>query len=314
MSTLLGVWTRGSFCMMKLSVILVVAVVVSALSQDAVLAAPVRPLARAHAHNDYEHDNPLSDALEHGFTSVEADIFLVNGELLVAHDPWDLDPARSLKSLYLDPLRARIQANDGSVYETPADFRLLIDVKTEAESTWAVLRDVLAEYADVFSGHDANGKIDGPVMAIVSGNRARATMQGEATRYAFYDGRISADLSADPTFVPLVSQNWNSLFSWKGVGAMPVAERNRLDKFVSTAHANGQIVRFWETPDAPGTARDNLWQTLIDADVDLINTDDLAGLQAFLLANDPQAMVPEPATLGLMAAAGPMGLLARRWV
>ncbi len=33
-------------------------------------------LSQAHAHDDYEHDRPLLDALEHGFTSVEADIWL----------------------------------------------------------------------------------------------------------------------------------------------------------------------------------------------------------------------------------------------
>ena len=39
------------------------------------------PLFQAHAHNDYEHARPLHDALEHGFWSVEADIYLVDGEL-----------------------------------------------------------------------------------------------------------------------------------------------------------------------------------------------------------------------------------------
>ncbi len=43
------------------------------------------PLARAHAHNDYRHHRPLLDALAHGFTSVEADVFLVDDQLLVAH-------------------------------------------------------------------------------------------------------------------------------------------------------------------------------------------------------------------------------------
>ncbi len=63
------------------------------------------PLRRAHAHNDYEHPRPLLDALSHGFTSVEADIHLVDGQLLVAHDPIDLDPSRTLESLYLAPWR-----------------------------------------------------------------------------------------------------------------------------------------------------------------------------------------------------------------
>ena len=36
----------------------------------------VVPLPNAHAHNDYEHKRPLFDALDHGFCSVEADVFL----------------------------------------------------------------------------------------------------------------------------------------------------------------------------------------------------------------------------------------------
>src|SRR5437660_742306 len=67
-----------------------------------------RPLRRAHAHNDYEHPRPLFDALDHRFGSVEADVFLVDGRLLVAHDPTELDPTRTLEALYLDPLAERV--------------------------------------------------------------------------------------------------------------------------------------------------------------------------------------------------------------
>ena len=33
-------------------------------------ATQVRPLQKAHAHNDYEHERPLLDALDHGFTAL----------------------------------------------------------------------------------------------------------------------------------------------------------------------------------------------------------------------------------------------------
>ena len=39
------------------------------------------PLLHGHAHNDYLHPRPLLDALDQGFCSVEADIFLVDGKL-----------------------------------------------------------------------------------------------------------------------------------------------------------------------------------------------------------------------------------------
>jgi hypothetical protein len=61
-----------------------------------------------HAHNDYEHERPLHEALELGFCSVEADVHLVAGSLLVAHDLGDTDPERTLQSLYLGPLRVSL--------------------------------------------------------------------------------------------------------------------------------------------------------------------------------------------------------------
>ncbi|HOK78354.1 MAG TPA: hypothetical protein PLW35_11615, partial [Verrucomicrobiota bacterium] len=68
-------------------------------------------LARAHAHNDYEHARPLLDALECGFCSFEADVHLVDGELLVAHDRIRTRPERTLTALYLEPLRRRVLEN-----------------------------------------------------------------------------------------------------------------------------------------------------------------------------------------------------------
>src|SRR5262245_17162471 len=59
-----------------------------------------KPQTRLHAHNDYEHPRPLLDALDHGFCSIEADIFLVDGQLLVAHDRTSLSPERTLEKLY----------------------------------------------------------------------------------------------------------------------------------------------------------------------------------------------------------------------
>ena len=101
------------------------------------------PLTRAHAHNDYEHPRPLFDALDCGFGSVEADIWLVKGELLVAHDFFQLRSERTLEKLYLAPLRERVKANGGRVYKDGPAFYLMIDVKSDAKETYAALAKVL---------------------------------------------------------------------------------------------------------------------------------------------------------------------------
>ncbi|MFE4664274.1 phosphatidylinositol-specific phospholipase C/glycerophosphodiester phosphodiesterase family protein [Streptomyces sp. NPDC056716] len=244
-----------------------------------------RPLWRAHAHNDYEHPRPLLDALDHRFGSVEADIYLVGDQLLVAHDPEDLDPARTLESLYLDTLAARVKANHGWVYGGHrTSFQLLIDIKTEGASTYLELDRHLKRYKSLFTTY-SRGRVDpGAVTAVISGDRAaRVPMAAQTERRAFYDGRL-ADLgsSAPASFVPLISDNWTLNFTWRGVGAFPAAERQKLRAIVDAAHARRQTVRFWATPDLAGPARDALWGELLAADVDFINTDDLLGLEAFL--------------------------------
>ncbi|MGW7267523.1 phosphatidylinositol-specific phospholipase C/glycerophosphodiester phosphodiesterase family protein [Streptomyces sp. NPDC054842] len=248
-----------------------------------------RPLWRAHAHNDYEHPRPLFDALDHRFGSVEADIYLVDGQLLVAHDPVDLDPARTLEALYLNPLAARVRANHGSVYRGDRrPLQLLIDIKTEGAATYLELDRLLRRHRHLFTSY-AHGRVHpGAVTAVISGDRAaRVPMEAQRERRAFYDGRL-ADLgtAAPASFVPLISDNWTLNFTWLGVGRFPDAERRKLRGIVASAHARGQRVRFWATPDLAGPARDAVWGELLAAGVDHLNTDDLAGLEAFLDAHD----------------------------
>jgi hypothetical protein len=242
--------------------------------------------ASGHAHNDYEHARPLFDALEHGFTSVEADIWLRDGQLLIGHDEGDLDPARTLQSLYLEPLKARVAETNGSVHGDGAPFFLVIDIKSDGEATYARLAEVLTGFADMLA-REVDGAVEpGAVTAIISGNRPRAKMEAETERFAFYDGRLG-DLEGglDAAFMPLVSDNWTRHFSWMGNGEMPATERKKLEEVVAAAHAKGYALRFWATPDLPGPAREALWRTLSEAGVDLINTDDLPGLAAFLASD-----------------------------
>ena len=244
-----------------------------------------RPLWRAHAHNDYEHPRPLFDALDHRFGSVEADIFLVGDQLLIGHDATELDPSRTLESLYLEPLSALVKANHGSVYRGwRHPLQLLIDIKTEGSSTYLELDRHLLRYKHLFTTYTHGRVHPGAVTNVISGDRAaRTPLEAQTVRRAFYDGRL-ADLgsSAPASFISLISDDWQANFTWLGTGTFPDAERQKLRSIVARAHAAGQTVRFWNTPDVAGPARDALWDELFAAGVDFLNTDDLAGLEAFL--------------------------------
>src|SRR5437773_10074144 len=120
----LGIWSLGFYWCLGSGI----------WSFSFVFASEPTSLIHTHAHNDYEHQRPLLDALDHGFCSVEADIYLVDGKLLVGHNRKDLRPNKTLETLYLEPLRERIRAYGGKVYRAGPTVHLLIDVKTEADA------------------------------------------------------------------------------------------------------------------------------------------------------------------------------------
>ncbi len=238
----------------------------------------VRPLAQAHAHNDYLHQRPLLDALAHGFSSVEADVFLVEGELLVAHERSQLNPERTLRRLYFDPLKELAEQHEGRIWPDGPTLTLLVDIKADGEAAYRALDKLLAGYDDLVSSSRGGRWQTRAITVVISGDRAWKTIAAAPLRRVGLDGRLSdldSDLPAD--LLPLISDNWSNHFRWRGDGPLPEAERAKLRDIVERAHARGRRVRFWATPDTPP-----MWRELAAAKVDLINTDHLAALEQFL--------------------------------
>jgi hypothetical protein len=167
----------------------------------AVIVGPALP--NAHAHNDYEHKRPLLDALTNGFTSVEADIYLVEGRLLVAHDKKDVDAGKTLERLYLDPLK-ELAAGKKSIFKEGGTLTLLIDLKTEADSTYEALKQVLSKYAEALTTFEGEKINTNAITVILSGNRPREALLREKKRFAAFDGRL-ADLGQGH---PVTSCRW----------------------------------------------------------------------------------------------------------
>lgn len=272
---------------------------------------------RTHAHNDYEHEYPLFDALHNGFISVESDIWLYGSDLRVAHDPV-ADPMilPTLQELYLTPLSNLANSvNNGGIYADGTPLILLVDIKSEGISTYQRLHDTLTDYAadnpglfttytkNASNGYDVK---EGAVSVIISGERPRDYMLSQDLRYAAYDGRkddIGMGIAAG--FIPLISGNWNTFFTgdlaWHGTGTIPDDTMAALQEIVAQVHSEEKLLRFWNLPkDEP-----SVWGPLYDADIDLINTDNLTGLSESIQSQNTQA-VPEPsspvALLGVLGA------------
>jgi glycerophosphoryl diester phosphodiesterase len=183
-----------------------------------------------------------------------------------------------LQSLYLDPLRERAAKNGGRIYRNGPEVTLLIDIKSSWQTTYPALRETLKQYSDILSTFESGHKTTNAVVAIITGDRSREMFEGESIRYAALDGELTdLDSDAGAELIPWISSNWSATFKWRGKGPMPPEEQTKLKQIVAKAHQHGRRVRFWGAPDNA-----IFWQAMLANGVDLINTDDLEGVEKFL--------------------------------
>lgn len=235
---------------------------------------PSPPFAPTHAHNDYEHERPLWDAISHGFLQVEADVWLIEGTFYVKHDrPQRLAQTPTLEALYLRPLAERVHQMHGRVYPgDSATFSLMIDLKHNGEAAYQALKKLLQPYEWLLKGPHP------PLRIFLSGARPVAVMLADTASWLGIDGRPEHLGQGIPAHkMPVISQRFNKVVNWSGKGPMPVSALEKLQTLTRQAHAEGKQVRLWATPE-----QESLWTTLLNAGVDYINTDELARLQAYL--------------------------------
>lgn len=275
-----------------------------------------------HAHNDYENQHPLDDALRHGATSVEADVWAdQNGRLWVSHS----DPAftcgrtphapchsalsrGTLRDLYITKLAARARANGGPIYAgRDKPFQLVIEQKQKQDpAAWkAIMREV----------KDLPPSVD----VVISGGRPTNAIGTQPPNVTF-DTPAGPDCTIPPRLDPdspqydaayaknftVINGQWNSAFGGQGCGdtnkdgKISPGEQRDLDRFVAKAHADGYKVRFWGGPDGEtringegGFAdcligycsagqRRDAWRAQRKAGVDLLSTDHLTMGEEYL--------------------------------
>jgi hypothetical protein len=148
--------------------------------------ADINPVA-CHSHNDYWRKEPLFSALHVGCTSVEADVWLFKEDLFVGHSTAALTPARTLQSLYVNPLLEILDKQNpthdfhpdldsprNGVFDTNPrqNLVLLIDFKNNGEEIWPYVYQQLEplrqkKYLTYFNGTTI---VEGPIIVVATGN------------------------------------------------------------------------------------------------------------------------------------------------
>ncbi len=228
-------------------------------------------ISHGHAHNDYQHKRPLFDALKYGFTSIEFDVFLHKGKLVVSHIPVGLNHKPDLESLYLRPLDSIVKAHNGFVFEkNSTPIILMIDFKTSGDETYLALKELLNKYAHLFTVYNKSTIIKhAPIQVLISGGTPSASLLSD-TNFVTFDQSFSA---VNNPYVTRVSQSWSSVFHCKKT--LNKKDVVHLKALVIQAHSAGKQIRFWAIPDNP-----KIWKVLLENNVDWINTNKLKQFSA----------------------------------
>jgi alkaline phosphatase len=223
-----------------------------------------------HSHNDYLQPVPFWDAFSAGCASIEVDVILQEGGLMVAHEKESIQAPRTFESLYLKPIQQGVDL--GLIKEF--NFHLLVDIKTEAYSTLDLLVKQTQPYAAIlYSPENPRG-----LKLIISGGRPKADDYVKYPSWVFFDYQ-SRELTAELPWekIGMVSLSFPRFSLWNGKGRMVESQRQQLQAFIDLVHSFDRPVRFWASPDGK-----TAWRAFHEMGIDYINTERPAEANKYL--------------------------------
>jgi alkaline phosphatase len=242
---------------------LLVAVVNSAFAQKRYSAADI------HSHNDYSRPQAFYHAFNAGAGAIEADVFLRNGKLIVAHDTTNGSQYPSLKEMYLQPILKALQTK-------PRALHLVIDLKGAYAP---ILAELMVELKPLM-GSIKNGNNHKPLTIIITGNRPPPAAYYHYPAFLTFDDDLQLPHNTQQwKRVAQVSLNFENYSKWRGEGTLPAVDEKVIRSVINAVHASGKQIRFWAAPDNPAG-----WKKLIELSSDILSTDKIDELTGVLKA------------------------------
>lgn len=232
-----------------------------------------------HSHNDYHQNIPLLTAYYAGIGSIEADVFLKDGELYVAHDPSEIKTGVTLKKMYLEPLAGFYRQNGNRAYsDSTKRLQLVVDIKKDYVKVLARLIKDLEAYLEVFN----SSKNSRAIRIVISGDVPAPADFINYPDYISFDGRPYTTYTEDQLKrVAMISDDIKNYTPWNGKGNPTTPDLAKLTAVIEKAHQQHKPFRFWATQDSPNT-----WIVLERLGADWINTDQPDKLKEFYLHRD----------------------------
>lgn len=223
---------------------------------------------RIHSHNDYHKPEPLVNALRNQAFAIEADVYLINNEIKVAHDIAELLTAPTLERLYLEPINQLFSKNNQQISKDP-NYKpiLMIDIKRNGAAVIKAIADKISSYPGVFD--PAKNKM--AMQIVISGDRGQQDLWTSYPSTIYFDGRPKE------TYDPKTLERIVVISDSYGNYSRPSDSIDiKIKTLAQKVHQQGKLLRLWAIPDDAAS-----WGHLRQLGVDIINTDKVEECRTF---------------------------------
>lgn len=213
--------------------------------------------------------------------------------MLVGHTRGSLSADRTLRSLYIEPLHAILERQNGAngsqaagwsgVFEAAprVTLVLLLDFKTGGLAAWTAVQGELQPLREAgwltHWDQDAANRVLRPLTVVVTGDVGLDSVTGQEDHDVFYDAPL-ADLgdgnytAANSYYASGSMNNIVGKVHW----GMDDSQIDTLQKQVKQAKEKDLVSRYWGTPSWPITVRNAVWKDLVENGVGVLNVDELS--------------------------------------
>jgi alkaline phosphatase len=227
--------------------------------------------ANAHSHNDYLNDMPFYRAYNAGFGSIEADVFPVNGVLVVAHSKSEIKAERTLRTMYLMPILKELTT------DASRNVSLLVDIKEDYKTVLPLLIKEVEGYEKYISTPNLTNRLT----IVISGTRPPPNEYKNYPDFILFDDDLKLKHTPEEwNRVGLVSLPFYKISTWKGEDEINRKDKKAVRRIIDSVHAANKPIRFWAAPDTKTS-----WKLQVKLNADLIGTDKIEELKNYLQGN-----------------------------
>jgi hypothetical protein len=226
---------------------------------------------KAISANDHKRKNPLFDAINLGFNGISAELKLKKNGVLYCGK-------KTLKEMYLDPLKVRSEDGIKNIHPTHTDeFIMYFNIESDSNSTFEALLKEIEPYQNILTSFEGTKRNKKPVRIIIGGNIPYSKIFSSAKRYLFAEESVlKLDYSKDETYTYLAGLSLKKNFSWSGEKNMPNMEYMNLITHVKSAHKAGRLVRLYDIPELA-----NAFDILYSSGIDLFEIEDITSFSTY---------------------------------